>query len=115
MIGSLGVRRDAASVPALAALLGDADKAVACAAACALGDIGTPEAAKALGESAKNAPEGREAGRRRRLAGLRRAAAGRRQEGRSDGRLQVAQRRRPAQARSPGGHPRLVVCRRQKD
>ena len=48
VIGSLGVRRDAASVPALAALLADADKAVACAAACALGDIGNPEAAKAL-------------------------------------------------------------------
>ena len=58
VIGSLGARRDAASVPALAALLGDADKAVACAAACALGDIGTPEAAKALGEFAKKAPEG---------------------------------------------------------
>ena len=58
VIGSLGVRRDAASVPALAAALGDADKAVACAAACALGDIGSPEAAKALGGFAKKAPEG---------------------------------------------------------
>ena len=38
-------------------LLGDADKAVACAAACALGDIGTPEAAKALGECAKKRPK----------------------------------------------------------
>jgi HEAT repeat protein len=57
-IGSLGVRRDAASVPALAALLGDADVAVACAAACALGDIGSTEAAKALGDFAKKAPEG---------------------------------------------------------
>jgi len=57
-IGSLGVRRDAASVPALTALLGDADTAVACAAACALGDIGNAEAAKALGDSATKAPEG---------------------------------------------------------
>ena len=57
-IGSLGVRRDAASVPALTALLGDADAAVACAAACALGDIGNTEAAKALGDFAKKAPEG---------------------------------------------------------
>jgi HEAT repeat protein len=56
--GSLGVRRDEASVPALAGLLGDGDKAVACAAACALGSIGTPEAAKALGPAAKSAPEG---------------------------------------------------------
>ena len=57
-IGSLGVRRDAASVPALAALLGDVDAAVACAAACALGDIGNAEAAKPLGDSATKAPEG---------------------------------------------------------
>jgi len=48
VIGSLGVRRDAASVPALAALLGDADAAVARAAACALGDIRTADAAEAL-------------------------------------------------------------------
>jgi len=48
VIGSLGVRRDAASVPALAALLGDADAAVAAAAAYALGDVGNVEAAKAL-------------------------------------------------------------------
>ena len=48
VIGSLGVRRDAASVPLLAALLGDADLAVARAAAFALGDIRTPEAAQAL-------------------------------------------------------------------
>jgi HEAT repeat protein len=58
VIGSLGVRRDAASVAALAAALGDSDKAVACAAACALGNIGTPEAAKALTDFAKKAPEG---------------------------------------------------------
>lgn len=57
-IGSLGVRRDAASVAALAGLLGDGDKAIASAAACALGNIGTPEAAKALLEFVKKAPEG---------------------------------------------------------
>ena len=51
VIGSLGVRRDAASVPALSALLGDADAGVAAAAAFALGDIRTPEAAKALSEA----------------------------------------------------------------
>jgi len=57
VIGSLGVRRDAASVPALVALLGDADKAVARAAAYALGDIGTLEAAKALAQHLDNAPD----------------------------------------------------------
>jgi HEAT repeat protein len=57
VIGSLGARRDAASVPALAALLADADQTVACAAACALGDIGNSEAAKSLSEFAKKAPE----------------------------------------------------------
>jgi len=58
VIGSLGARRDAASVPALAPLLADADKAVACAAACALGDIGTPQAGVAVGDFLKKAPEG---------------------------------------------------------
>jgi HEAT repeat protein len=58
VIGSLGVRRDAESVPALATLLADADTAVACAAACALGDVGNPAAAKALQEYAGNAPDG---------------------------------------------------------
>jgi hypothetical protein len=48
VISSLGVRRDASSIPALTALLADADAAVARAAACALGDIRTPEAAQAL-------------------------------------------------------------------
>jgi HEAT repeat protein len=58
VIGSLGVRRDAASVKALAAALLDADAAVAGAAACALGNIAAPEAAKVLGEFAPKAPEG---------------------------------------------------------
>ena len=48
VIGSLGVRRDAKAVDALAKLLADADADVAQAAARALGKIGTPEAAKAL-------------------------------------------------------------------
>ena len=42
-IGSLGVRRDQASVPALVALLNDPDTAVACAAAFALGSIRSAE------------------------------------------------------------------------
>jgi HEAT repeat protein len=56
VIASLGVRRDAASVPALAALLADADQKVACASMCALGDIGNSVAAKALNTFAKKAP-----------------------------------------------------------
>lgn len=60
VIGSLGVRQDTASVPVLAALLSDSDADVARAAAFALGDIRTPEAAKALtsatvAESARSA------------------------------------------------------------
>lgn len=55
MVGSLGARRDAASVPLLAALLADADAAIADAAARALGDIGTPEAAAALAQAAQAA------------------------------------------------------------
>jgi HEAT repeat protein len=56
VISSLGARRDAASVPVLAALMADTDKATAAAAACALGAIGNPAAAKALGDFAKKAP-----------------------------------------------------------
>jgi HEAT repeat protein len=57
VINSLGVRRDAASTEAMIALLGDADAEIASAAAAALGAIGTPEAAKALGEFQGKAPE----------------------------------------------------------
>jgi HEAT repeat protein len=56
IIGSLGVRQDNESVGALAGLLEAADVAVARAAACALGDIGTAEASRALA-SAKAAAE----------------------------------------------------------
>ena len=48
MLASLGVRGEAASLPPLTALLADSDAAVAVAAAHALGDIGSLEAAKAL-------------------------------------------------------------------
>ena len=58
VIGSLGVRRNKACVPALAALLTDNDEAIVRAAALALGDIGTGKAAKAL---AKAKPSGVEA------------------------------------------------------
>ncbi|MBN2451762.1 MAG: HEAT repeat domain-containing protein [Lentisphaeria bacterium] len=48
ILHSLGMRRDREAVPAVAAWLGDADVAVATAAAGALGEIGTEEAAEAL-------------------------------------------------------------------
>jgi hypothetical protein len=51
VIASLGVRQDEASVSALAGLLGDADAEVASAAAYALGDIRTADAAKALAKA----------------------------------------------------------------
>jgi len=51
VMGSLGVRQDVASVPALVALLSDADVTVARSAALALGAIRAPEAARALREA----------------------------------------------------------------
>ena len=48
VIGSLGARRDTECIAALATLVADTDPAIASAAATALGDIGTPEAAQAL-------------------------------------------------------------------
>lgn len=51
VVGSLGVRRDTASIPVLAAMLSDADASVACAAATALADIGTAEAGQVLGKA----------------------------------------------------------------
>jgi HEAT repeat protein len=60
VINSLGVRRDAKSVAALKALLGDADKQVAAAAAAALGAIGNSEAAGILRQLVTTPPEGLE-------------------------------------------------------
>ncbi|MFI5380968.1 MAG: HEAT repeat domain-containing protein [Tepidisphaerales bacterium] len=55
VINSIGVRRDAQAVDALAGLLKNAEPAIAGAAAYALGKIGTEPAAKAL-EAAGNSP-----------------------------------------------------------
>ncbi|MBE0545855.1 MAG: hypothetical protein IH623_31385 [Verrucomicrobia bacterium] len=57
VINSLGARRDADSVRALTALLKHDDAGVAGAAAAALGDIATTNAAKALREYQPKAPE----------------------------------------------------------
>ncbi len=56
VIGSLGVRRDAAAVDAIAKLLGDPDAALARAAARALGEIATTKAARALDAALAGAP-----------------------------------------------------------
>ena len=56
IIGSLGKRRDARSVEAIAKLLGDSDIQVARAAAQSLALIGSPAAAKELSTFAKKAP-----------------------------------------------------------
>ena len=50
ILNSLGVRGEADAVPALTGQLGDTDEAVAAAAALALGRVGTPAAAEALGD-----------------------------------------------------------------
>ena len=57
VINSLGVRKDAESTAALVALLKDSDAQIAGAAASALGDLGSPEAAKALAAFQSSAPE----------------------------------------------------------
>lgn len=57
VVNSLGVRRDARAVPALAKLLTDPDEQVAHATAASLGDIATPAALKAL-EKQLDAPTG---------------------------------------------------------
>lgn len=58
VIGSLGVRRDAKAVDALAKLLKDSDPDVAQAAARALGKIGTVDAAKAIQAALPETPAG---------------------------------------------------------
>ena len=58
MIGSLGVRRDAKSIDAIARFLPDADPDVAEAAARSLGKIGTQDAAKAIEAALAKAPAG---------------------------------------------------------
>jgi HEAT repeat protein len=55
VIGSLAARRDAEAIAAMATCLTDTDKAIAAAAAHALGAIGTAEASKALTDSVKTA------------------------------------------------------------
>jgi HEAT repeat protein len=57
MIESLGARRDGGSVDVLTVLAGGPDKTLAFAAINALGKIGTPEAAKSLGNIVKSAPD----------------------------------------------------------
>lgn len=81
VIISLGVKRDAGSVPALAKLLEDADPQIADAAAWALGEIATSAAARALARWLAGAGASRCAGAAAALTCAERlAAAGRRAE-----------------------------------
>lgn len=57
VISSLGVRKDAESIPALTELLGSSDPAIARAAAISLGDISSAEAGQALAAAKSSAPE----------------------------------------------------------
>ncbi|UCG47935.1 MAG: HEAT repeat domain-containing protein [Phycisphaerales bacterium] len=57
VIGSVGVRRDAAAVEQLAGMLLDSDAEVACAAARSLGSIGTSDAAAALQKVLPGVPD----------------------------------------------------------
>jgi HEAT repeat protein len=58
VINSLAARRDEASTDRLSALVSDSDAQVASAAVAALGQIGTSQTAKLLGDFQKKAPEG---------------------------------------------------------
>ena len=111
VIGSLGVRRDAASVPALAALLNNADASVARAAAIALGDIGTAEAAKALADGKPTTPEATQAATDASLACAEELLAG----GKKVEALAVYKSlvgRRPTEAGPPGSDSRHAgLCR----
>jgi len=61
VISSLAARRDAAAVPAISASLVDSDVAVARAAAIALGEIGSADAAKTLQAATPSAAEAKQA------------------------------------------------------
>jgi HEAT repeat protein len=57
VIGSLGVRKDAQSIPQVSSLLRDSDPDVAQAAARALGSIGKPEGVQAIMDAIQEVPE----------------------------------------------------------
>lgn len=57
VISSIGARRDAVCVSLLVGTMKNKNPAIAVAAACALGRIGTPDAAEALLQSANTAPD----------------------------------------------------------
>ncbi len=92
VIGSLGVRQDAASVPALAALLGDADPAVALRSGLRPGRHPYTGSDPGPGESQVE-PGGSPSRHHGRLSGMCRTAVGGRQEGRSAGGVPKVHRR----------------------
>ena len=114
VIGSVGVRRDAKAVPALANMLGASDADVAQAAARALGSIGTSAAGKALQGTVGKAPAGNQAAF---CEGLLRCAERLAVDGRQKEAIaiydQLREMKAPHQAR--GGAVRGAILTRGKD
>ena len=104
VIGSLGVRRDTASVPALAALLGRCRRERRRSGRLCAGRHSHRRCRQGPGGGQAGIRRG-QASRHRRQPGLRRGAVGRRQEGRGAGDLQVTRRR------SQPKHVRLAATR----
>ena len=101
VINSVAARRDAASTPALIKILGE-DPESAAAAAKALGEIGTSEAAKALDGGSREGTRAGAEGRCGRHADLRRATRGGRPAQSSDHTARRLDRGVPAGACAPG-------------
>ena len=111
VIGSLGVRGDAASVPASGGLARRRRRGGRpCGRSGTGGDSRSGSCQGVAGSQGTKCRGGRRCHRRR--VGLRRRTAGGRQRGQGAGRLQTLRRRRSAQARSPGGDPRHAGLRR---
>ncbi len=114
VIGSLGVRRDATAVDALGKLLA-ADADTAQAAARALGNIGTPEAAKAIGDALDGTPAANQVAF---CEGLFRCAEALAKEGQSAPSLAIYDRLRkldPAPQQVRAGALRGAILMRQKE
>lgn len=115
VIGSLGVRRDAQAVEAMAKLLAAPDAVTVQAAARALGQIGTPEAAKAIEAALAGASGAKQVNL---CEGLFRCAEAMAEEGQAAQSLAIYDRLRglsPAPQQVRAGALRGVVLARQKE
>ncbi len=114
VIGSLGVRRDAESVPALAALLERRRHRGRLRRRPRPGNDRHPDGRRSLGPTGQATARRRRAGRYGQLSAVRRAASGRRLQSGSEADLSISHGGKTAQARSPGRGPRSVERRRQE-